>query len=70
MKSKIEMFGSINLYDHCEYCLFSIVTMNNFWLTLTFSKKLMQALHEHVRIDIDIRFLKPNFDGQKKKKHR
>lgn len=26
----------------------------------------MQALHEHVRIDIDIRVLKPNFDGKKK----
>lgn len=49
------------------YCLFLIVTMNNFWFTLTFAKKPMQALHEHVRIDIDVCILKPNFDGGKKK---
>lgn len=40
--------------------------LNSFWFTLTLAKKLMQALHEHVRIDIDICILKPNFDGQKK----
>lgn len=39
--------------------------LNSFWFTLTLAKKLMQALHEHVRIDIDIRILKPNFDGSK-----